>query len=177
MPRSKLKYLLALLFGLSLLGPYFTNFICFKQAQLTHRKSIKKRFNASLNPEEFETLVFSHKEFAALNWDGDDEFYLGPKKYDLFKVELHGDSLTVWAWWDHAESSLEKRFHQMLHRSKNQPLKGKPSLSLDKLSKYLAQQNTHLASLASADAIIYLSLEEEPIKPFLSINSPPPLLF
>jgi hypothetical protein len=177
MPRLNLKYIIALILGFSLSAPYFTNFICFKQDQLTHRKSIKMRFNASLDIEEFEKFIFSPSEFKELDWDGEDEFYLSQRKYDLFKVEKKGDSLIAWAWWDHTESDLEERFHQMLHHNQNRPLKDKPTVSLDKLSKYLAELNSSIKYFASADErATYFALQKIS-PPFIDLASPPPLCF
>ncbi len=176
MRRLKPKYFLALLLGLSLMAPYFTNFICFKQSQIAHKKTVKQHFNATLKFEDLEKFSFSPKEFMDLDWDGDDEFYLDKKKYDVYKIEQKGDSLIAWAWWDHEESQLEKRFHQMLHQNKNEPLRDKPSISLDKLSKYLAYQSFRSALFASVDD--YPNDGQVKIcQPFLGIDSPPPPSF
>jgi len=144
---------------------------------MAHRKTVKERFNASLKLEEFEKFIFSQSEFNELSWDGNDEFYLGKRKYDLYKVEQKGDSLIAWAWWDHAESNLEKRFHQMLHRNQNQPLKDKPAISLDKLSKYLASSTPYNRFFASADEHSKDHLQTGPQAPFIGLENPPPLYF
>jgi len=177
MHRLKLKYLLALIFGLSLMAPYFTNLICFKQVQMAHKKTVKKRFNASLKLDEFEKLTFSQSEFKELTWDGEDEFYLEKKKYDLYKVEQKGDSIIAWAWWDHKESHLEKRFHQMLHQDQNHPLKDQPAISLDKLSKYLASLTPNNKYFASADDYSHDLLPQKVPNPYIGLESPPPLNF
>jgi len=157
-------------------APYFTNLICFKQVQIAHKSAVKKSFNATLKLEELEKLSFSKADFSALDWDGDDEFYLSNKKYDLYQLEQKGDSIIAWAWWDHKEAELEKRFHQMLHRNKNEPLKNKPEIGLDKLSKYLANHSYNSMYFASADEYsgdYSLKL----CQAFIAVDSPPPLLF
>lgn len=159
------------------MAPYFTNFICFKQVQLAHRETVKKRFNASLKLDELETFTFSQSQFNELDWDGDDEFYLGKKKYDLYTLEQKGDRLTVWAWWDDKESHLERRFYQMLHQDQNQPLKDKPAISLDKLSKYLASLTPNNKYFASADDYPHDLLRQKIQNPSIGIDSPPPLNF
>ena len=173
MRRLKLKYLLTLLLGFSLMAPYFVNHICYQHFKTTHKKAVKKRFTASLKLEELEKYSFNPVQFKALEWDGDGEFYIGSKKYDLYRVDHEGENLIVWAWWDHKESELEKRFHQMLHHEKNQPLKDNENLSLDKLPKYLAS-NTHKLGITDYAASVSRKYIEKLCLPFIAIDSPPP---
>jgi hypothetical protein len=174
MPRLKLKYLFTLLLGFSLMAPYFINHICYQHFKTEHKESVKKRFTASLKLEELEKHNFSLMQFKALEWDGDDEFYIGDKKYDLYRVDHKSENIIVWAWWDHKEAELEKRFHQMLHQDKNQPLKDKEHLSLDKLSKYLASHSYQSSFIACADDHRHEYLKKF-CPPCILIDSPPPL--
>jgi hypothetical protein len=169
----KLKYLLILLLGFSLMAPYFVNHICYQHFKTTHKKAVKKRFTASLKLEELEKHRFNPVQFKALEWDGDNEFYIGTKKYDLYRVDHDGENLIVWAWWDHKEAELEKRFHQMLHYEKNQPLKDKENLSLDKLPKYLAKNTQGLDITAYADSVSR-EYTRKLFLTFIAIDSPPP---
>ena len=169
----KLKYLLTLLLGFSLMAPYFVNHICYQHFKTAHKKAVKKRFTASLKLEELEKHSFNPVQFKALEWDGDGEFYIGTKKYDLYRVDQEGANLIVWAWWDHKEAELEKRFHQMLHHEKNQPLKDKANLSLDKLSKYLASTPQQMDTTAYAGGVSRKCIGKLCL-PFIALDSPPP---
>lgn len=175
MHRLKLKHISTILLALSLMAPYLANFVCFQNHLINHKKLVKKRFSAGLRAEELTKFVFSPEEFTSLDWDGDDEFYLNTKKYDLHHWQEYSDSIVVWAWWDDKESQLEKRFHRFLKREKDAPLKNKSALSLDQLSKFLANQKITFSVFACADQHSTSYLAHLP-KVYLKLESPPPIL-
>lgn len=173
MIRSILKYSLTALLSSLVALPFALHWgIYFGERELI-RASVKEQFESGLESSELSKFQFSEANWNELEHeDGGREFYWLDHKYDLVKLELKNDSVWVWAWLDHRESLLKKRFTKMLNDRYPQPLPSEKELWQQLKQQWLpSAQNTALESkIETGNTNYYASLRDL----FLWAESPPP---
>ena len=70
---------------------------------------------ATIDRQELVYLSFSINDTKTkLRWEHSKEFEYQHQMYDIVESELKGDSVFYWCWWDHAETSLNKKLNDLV---------------------------------------------------------------
>lgn len=109
-----LKYLGLSLLIISLVLPAGLHFGAYHWQRKAIRKEVKAYFKSGLKATEIQVFHFSYADFAALEWEGKEEFIWQNHKYDLITQENSESGITIKAWLDDKESELRQRFHKLL---------------------------------------------------------------
>lgn len=88
------------------------------------RHDVKRKMIAGLDPEELVLLKFSKlDEKTNLHWKHSKEFEYNGQMFDVVSKEIKGDSILFRCWWDHKETSLNKRLRILVAKALHQDKK------------------------------------------------------
>lgn len=98
-----------------LLGPYLGIFAYLKFEQRIIKKEIKHKLIKGIDKEDLVKLVFTESDLInKVSWEHSKEFEYNGEMYDVVASEQEGDKFVYWCWWDHKETSLNKKLNQLL---------------------------------------------------------------
>ncbi|MBI4810716.1 MAG: hypothetical protein HY800_04610 [Ignavibacteriales bacterium] len=101
--------------------PFGGSYILLQYQKLRIKKEIKHRIISGIDKNELVFFKFSKTESEKeLLWEHSKEFEYKGEMYDVVESEEKGDTICYWCWWDHEETSLNKRLNILLARAMEQ---------------------------------------------------------
>lgn len=127
-----MRKFLGILIVLSIVIPYTGTYLWLQHKKKLVKKEVKWKMIAGLDREELVLLQFTRPEvFEVLNWKHSKEFEFKGHMYDIVESEISGDSIFYWCWWDHEETTLNKKLKKLVAKAMGQnPLKNETSKRL-----------------------------------------------
>jgi ribonuclease HI len=97
-----------------LVVPIGTSYFSLRHEQKVVRKEVKRMIIAGLDKKQLVLIKLTSAEKKdQLRWKHSKEFEYKGQMYDIVEKEFK-DSLTYyWCWWDHEETSLNKKLNQL----------------------------------------------------------------
>ena len=121
--------------------------VVFRLRQAEVKAEMKKLLRSNMNNKDVEQFVFSLKDRDAiekLEWEGDDEFSLDGKMYDVIEKRTENGKLIIRCISDEKETILIKKYEQINNEAGNS--KGKTALLIKLIgSSYLATSASDLS--------------------------------
>ena len=103
------------IFGLLfIITPFLGLFLCLQiQKQIT-KKEVKWNLINNTPYDDLVFLKFSKQEATEkLKWKHSKEFSFNGEMFDIVKKEVKQDSVFYWCWWDHEETTLNKKLNNL----------------------------------------------------------------
>ena len=98
-----------------LAGPYLAIFAYLHHQKKQTRHEIKHAIIAGLDRSELVKLSFTAEELEQdVDWEHAGEFEYNGEMYDVVETATEGEKTVYWCWWDHEETSLNKRLNYLL---------------------------------------------------------------
>jgi hypothetical protein len=109
------KQVVAVLLLLCMVLPFLGAYTWLKYQQRQVKREVKHRIIDGLDRSELTLVVMTKAQAEAeLNWEHEKEFeYLG-EMYDVVAVEVRGDTIRYWCWWDKEETALNRRLQTLV---------------------------------------------------------------
>jgi len=98
-----------------LVAPIAVTFTWLHSQKKQVRKEVKWKMIAGLDKEELVLLKFTKAESQTeLCWKHSKEFEYSDQMYDIVDRDIMGDTIYYWCWWDHEETSLNKKLKELV---------------------------------------------------------------
>ena len=88
-------------------------FLYYQKKQV--RKEVKRQIIAGIDQEDLVLLKFTQAAaHTLLKWEHAEEFEYNDQMYDVVSLDVRGDTIYYWCWWDNAENKLNKQLDELL---------------------------------------------------------------
>lgn len=85
----------------------------------------------NIDKEELVLLKFKKSEInSKIKWEHSKEFEYKGEMYDIAKMEIKGDTIYYWCWWDYKETELNNKLDNLLNFVLGHDTKRKESIKL-----------------------------------------------
>ncbi len=133
-----MRLLITILFSLSLAVPFLSVFSWLSIERKAVRKEVKHQIMEITSNDELISFTFKKSDTSeVLRWKHSKEFEYKGEMYDIVRRQYNNDQVTYFLWWDHEETSLNRRLTELTVSLFNQsPSKERSS---HQLSFFLSQ--------------------------------------
>lgn len=106
----------AILLCFCLIAPLTGTYLWLMHKKQTVRRQVKLELMQGKSKDELILFTLSKAQAANLDWHEDEEFSFEREMYDVVFKETQGDSIKLWCWPDHRESSINHDINLLLAR-------------------------------------------------------------
>jgi len=110
------RYFSAILLCFCLMAPLAGTYMWLMHKKHTIRRQVKHELMRGKSKDELVLFALSKAQAANLDWHEDEEFSFQREMYDVVFKETQGDSIKLWCWPDHRESSINHEINLLLAR-------------------------------------------------------------
>ena len=98
-----------------LAAPIIATYTWLQYKKMLANKEVKQQVSAGMDKEELVVLKFTREEvLTVLRWKDAKEFEYHGQMYDISEIEIKGDTIYYWCWWDHEETKLNRHLNDVL---------------------------------------------------------------
>ena len=109
-----MKKIAGILLLFCLIVPYYGTHAWLKFSKFSLKKEIRKELSEGSGRDALVRLGFTKAQVAGLRWEGNDEFEVGGRMYDVTDQQTFGDSVVYLCRADHEEDRLNRKIRQLI---------------------------------------------------------------